>query len=171
MDHIGIELHKRESQICILAEGGELIERRIRTDPHSFAELLGERAPACILLEASTESEWPAWARPPRRRGRPELRPHVRHPHPQGEDRSPRCPCPGRGLSPGGLPPRAPAFRCPAPCPGPPHRSGCAGADADALHLAHPRAVAAARLAGALGQRRGVSATGDGPAPARAPAL
>src|SRR5262249_24794350 len=36
--------------------------------------------------------------------------------------------------------------------------------DADALHLAHPRAVAAARLAGALGQRRGVSAAGDGPA-------
>src|SRR5215471_19460937 len=60
MDHIGIDLHKRESQICILAEGGELIERRIRTDPHRFAELLGERAPACILLEASTESEWVA---------------------------------------------------------------------------------------------------------------
>src|SRR5215475_7197861 len=60
MDHIGIDLHKRESQICILAEGGELIERRIRTDPHRFAEVLGERAPACILLEASTESEWVA---------------------------------------------------------------------------------------------------------------
>src|SRR5262245_29836010 len=60
MDHIGIDLHKRESQICILAEGGELIERRIRTDPHRFAEVLGERARACILPEASTESEWVA---------------------------------------------------------------------------------------------------------------
>ena len=50
MDHIGIDLHKRESQICILAEGGEVIERRIHTDAHRFAELLGERAPACILL-------------------------------------------------------------------------------------------------------------------------
>src|SRR5262249_49374076 len=60
MDHIGIDLHKKDSQICILAESGELIERRIRTDPHRFAELLGERAPACILLEASTESEWVA---------------------------------------------------------------------------------------------------------------
>ena len=29
MDHIGIDVHKRESQICILAEGGELIEHRI----------------------------------------------------------------------------------------------------------------------------------------------
>ena len=61
---------------------------------------------------------------------------------------------------------RAPALRCPAPCPGPPHCSGCAGADSDALHLGHARAVAAARRAGALGQRSGVSAAGDGPAPA-----
>ena len=28
MDHIGIDVHKRESQICILAEGGEVIARR-----------------------------------------------------------------------------------------------------------------------------------------------
>src|SRR5262249_6541591 len=64
MDHIGIDLHKRESQICILAEGGELIERRIRTDPHRFAEMLGERARAGSLLEAATEGEGVAryWA-------------------------------------------------------------------------------------------------------------
>ena len=31
MDQIGIDVHKRESQIYILAEGGEIIERRIRT--------------------------------------------------------------------------------------------------------------------------------------------
>ena len=31
MDHIGIDVHKKDSQICILAEGGELIEQRIRT--------------------------------------------------------------------------------------------------------------------------------------------
>jgi len=60
MDHIGIDLHKRENQICLLAEGGELMERRIRTDPRRFARVLGERAPARILLEASTESEWVA---------------------------------------------------------------------------------------------------------------
>src|SRR5206468_12201212 len=29
MDHIGIDVHKRESQICILAEGGQLIEQRL----------------------------------------------------------------------------------------------------------------------------------------------
>ena len=32
MDHIGIDVHKKESQMCILAEGGELIEQRIRTE-------------------------------------------------------------------------------------------------------------------------------------------
>src|SRR5262249_57432490 len=60
MDHIGIDLHKRESQICLLAEGGELIERRIRTEPQRFAEALGGRATAQLLLESSTESEWVA---------------------------------------------------------------------------------------------------------------
>src|SRR5262245_46656662 len=60
MDHIGIDVHKRESQICILAEGGELIEQRIRTEPARFAAVLGGRARAPILLEASTDSEWVA---------------------------------------------------------------------------------------------------------------
>ena len=60
MDHIGIDVHKRESQIYILAEDGELIERRIRTEPERFAAVLGGRPRARILLEASTDSEWVA---------------------------------------------------------------------------------------------------------------
>jgi transposase len=60
MDHIGIDVHKKESQICIGAEGGELIERRIRTEPQRFAEALSEQASARILLESATESEWVA---------------------------------------------------------------------------------------------------------------
>lgn len=60
MDYIGIDVHKNESQICIVAEGGELIERRVRTEPGRFAEVLAERPHARILLEASTESEWVA---------------------------------------------------------------------------------------------------------------
>ena len=60
MDHIGIDVHKRESQICILAEGGELIEQRIRTEPDRFAAVLGKRPRARILIEASTDSEWVA---------------------------------------------------------------------------------------------------------------
>jgi len=37
MDHIGIEVHKRESQIYILTEEGEIIEHRIRIEPERFA--------------------------------------------------------------------------------------------------------------------------------------
>ena len=37
MDHIGIDVHKRESQIYCLAQGGEVVEQRIRTEPERFA--------------------------------------------------------------------------------------------------------------------------------------
>ena len=55
MDHIGIDVHKKESQICILAEGGELLERRVPTQGRRFAEELGARPHARILLESATE--------------------------------------------------------------------------------------------------------------------
>jgi len=60
MDTIGIDLHKRESQVCMLTDAGDVIERRIVTSRERFTAVLGERAPARILLEASTESEWVA---------------------------------------------------------------------------------------------------------------
>ncbi len=60
MEHIGIDVHKGESQICILTEEGELIEKRIRTDRDRFGVVLGKRPRARILIEASTESEWVA---------------------------------------------------------------------------------------------------------------
>jgi hypothetical protein len=43
MEYVGIDLHKKESQICLLTETGEVIERRIRTEPPRFAEVLGGR--------------------------------------------------------------------------------------------------------------------------------
>ena len=60
MEYVGIDLHKKESQICLLTETGEVTERRIRTEPQRFAEVLGGRPRARILIEASTESEWVA---------------------------------------------------------------------------------------------------------------
>lgn len=36
MDTIGLDLHKRESQLCIITEDGELIERRIITGRAAF---------------------------------------------------------------------------------------------------------------------------------------
>ena len=60
MDYIGIDLHKNSSQVCVLTEDGELIERRIKTDRGSLDKMFGERTPARILVESSTESEWVA---------------------------------------------------------------------------------------------------------------
>jgi len=60
MDTIGLDLHKRESQLCVLTEEGEVVERRIVTSRERFTAVLGRRARARILLEASTESEWVA---------------------------------------------------------------------------------------------------------------
>ncbi len=60
MDNIGLDLHQRESQLCILTDDGEVIEQRIRTTPARLSALLGGRPPARILLEASTEREWVA---------------------------------------------------------------------------------------------------------------
>jgi transposase len=60
MEFIGIDVHKKESQVCILAAEGEVIEKRIRTERERFAEQLEGRPGARILIEASTESEWVA---------------------------------------------------------------------------------------------------------------
>jgi transposase len=61
MDNIGLDLHKRETQVCLLDETGAVrLERRIPTTRAAFTALLGGRAPAHLLLEAGTESEWVA---------------------------------------------------------------------------------------------------------------
>jgi transposase len=61
MENIGLDLHKRETQVCILDESGAIqLERRIPTTRPALTALLGARAPARILLEAGTESEWVA---------------------------------------------------------------------------------------------------------------
>jgi transposase len=60
MDTIGLDLHKRESQLCIGSDDGHIEERRIATSRERFTVVLGARPRARILLEASTESEWVA---------------------------------------------------------------------------------------------------------------
>ena len=61
MDFVGIDLHKTSSQICILSDGGELTERRIKSTRASFDEVFAGKPPARIVVEASTESEWVAY--------------------------------------------------------------------------------------------------------------
>src|SRR5262245_10055221 len=60
MDTIGLDLHKRESQLCIGRDDGSVEERRIVTSRERFTAVLGNRPRARVLVEASTESEWVA---------------------------------------------------------------------------------------------------------------
>jgi hypothetical protein len=60
VDIIGLDLHKRESQLSIKGEDGTMTERRMVTSRERFTAMLGARPRARILLEASTGSEWVA---------------------------------------------------------------------------------------------------------------
>ena len=60
VEYIGIDVHKNESQICLLTDDGEIIERRVATRRDRLAEALGSRSRARIVIESSTESEWVA---------------------------------------------------------------------------------------------------------------
>lgn len=60
MATIGLDLHKRESQLCITHADGRFEERRTTTSRDRFTAVLGSLAPARILLESGTGSEWVA---------------------------------------------------------------------------------------------------------------
>ncbi len=62
MEIIGIDVHKKESQVCILRGDGKYREYRVPTTVEEFRKTLGWREPAKILIESSTESEWVARA-------------------------------------------------------------------------------------------------------------
>ncbi len=60
MEIIGLDLHQRESQLSIQADDATITDRRIATSRERFTAVFGERPPARILLEMSTESVWVA---------------------------------------------------------------------------------------------------------------
>jgi transposase len=63
MEYIRIDVHQRESQVCIVdGDGRVVLERRVHTRGERFAALLEGRGRARVVLEASTESEWLAQA-------------------------------------------------------------------------------------------------------------
>ena len=77
MDTIGLDLHKRETQLCVLAPDGTAKEQRIVPSRERFTVVLGPLAPATVLREASADSEWVprfsryrTWARHRMRRAR-----------------------------------------------------------------------------------------------------
>lgn len=60
VDHCGIDLGKYESQVAIITDAGELVEKRLRTERPKLQVFFGERSPMKVLMEASPESEWVA---------------------------------------------------------------------------------------------------------------
>ena len=60
MEHVGMDLGKKESQIAILTEAGKLVEKRMRTERERLRQFFADRPKARILMEASTISEWVA---------------------------------------------------------------------------------------------------------------
>lgn len=59
MDNIGLDVHKRETQICRLTPSG-VTERRIPTSRERLTAEFAGQARSRIVLEASTESFWVA---------------------------------------------------------------------------------------------------------------
>jgi transposase len=55
---IGLDVHKRESQVCVRAADDEYYERRIPTTRAALTDCFGPLPPAPILLEASTDTGW-----------------------------------------------------------------------------------------------------------------
>jgi transposase len=56
---VGIDLHRRRSQIAVIDEHGELaLSRRIVNDADTFRELLGDPYGAHVALEATYGWEW-----------------------------------------------------------------------------------------------------------------
>lgn len=61
MTHVGIDLHKLESQICVIDEAGEVLaESRVSTRRDSLATVLAAWPASQVLVEACNESEWVA---------------------------------------------------------------------------------------------------------------
>jgi transposase len=55
-----MDLGKKESQIAIITDAGELVEKRMRTERERLRQFFAGHPKARILLEASTNSEWVA---------------------------------------------------------------------------------------------------------------
>jgi predicted NBD/HSP70 family sugar kinase len=56
---VGIDLHRRRSQVAIIDGQGELtVSRRIATDREAFTEVLGDPDDTHVALEATYGWEW-----------------------------------------------------------------------------------------------------------------
>src|ERR671937_162723 len=60
LEYVGIDVHKKQSQLCTFTATGESLPQRLETHRERVAAVFAGRPTAHILLEASTESAWVA---------------------------------------------------------------------------------------------------------------
>jgi transposase len=60
MEYGAIDLHKKESQIRIVTESGQVIDQRVATTRERLTQVFWGRPRMRVLVESSTESEWVA---------------------------------------------------------------------------------------------------------------
>lgn len=73
MVYIGVDLHRKVSQVAAVQANGEVLwNRRIRSRPEEFAEIVGDlpASPAGVAFEATygwagSPTCWPTWDCPP----------------------------------------------------------------------------------------------------------
>ncbi len=59
MEHLGIDVHQKYSEICGVSEGGEVIfRRRIATTESSLRRILGHRARSRVPIESGPMTPW-----------------------------------------------------------------------------------------------------------------
>ena len=121
MDHVGIDVHKREARSTCSPRAVRSSNGAFRTEPERVAAVLGPRPRARILIEASTDREWVARclealgpevivADPNFTPMYATRTPAICDTHPQGEDRPYGMPEPWRGRAYSGRPPRPSAL-------------------------------------------------------------
>jgi transposase len=60
MEYGAIDLHKKDSQIRIVTESGQVIDQRVATTRERLTQVFWGRPRMRVLVESSTESEWVA---------------------------------------------------------------------------------------------------------------
>ena len=92
MRYGAIDLHKKESQIRIVMDSGEVLDRRIATTRDRLTAMFGEQPPMRLLVEARDRERvgraTPGDARPRSHRGGSEFHADVWAPQPTGQNRS-----------------------------------------------------------------------------------
>ncbi len=59
MEHLGIDVHQKYSEICGVSEAGEVtVRRRIPTTEASLRRTLGQRGPSRVILESGPVTPW-----------------------------------------------------------------------------------------------------------------